>query len=237
MADIASLSAVARRGNGKGAARAVRRQGRVPGVVYGSDKDPVSVSLDGKELGVEYHRAGFFSRLYDLSIDGQAERVLPREVQIHPVTDVPLHIDFLRLTADSRVNVDVPVVFVNDEESPGLKRGGVLNVVRHTIELLCRADSIPEVIEFDLTGTEIGDSIHISAVTLPDGVNPAITDRDFTVATVASPTVVRDEAAEEAEAEDEELEGVEGEEAVEGAEGEPRAEGEAPADGGGEGES
>jgi len=136
------------------------------------------------------------------------------------------------LTADSRVNVDVPVLFINEEGSPGLKRGGVLNVVRHTIELLCRADSIPEMIEFDLTGTEIGDSIHISAVSLPDGVNPTITDRDFTVATVASPTVVRDEAAE-----DEELEGVEGEEAVEGAEGEPKAEGEAPADGGGEGKN
>ncbi len=232
MADIASLSAAARPGTGKGAARAVRRQGRVPGVVYGSDKDPVSVSLDGKELGIEYHRAGFFSRLYDLSIDGQAERVLPREVQIHPVTDVPLHIDFLRLTADTRVNVEVPVVFINDEESPGLKRGGVLNVVRHTVELLCRADSIPEVIEFDLTGTEIGDSIHISAVSLPDGVSPTITDRDFTVATVASPTVVRDEAAE-----DEELEAVEGEEAVVAAEVEPKAEGEAPADGGGEGKN
>ncbi len=226
MADIASMSAEARESRGKGAARATRRLGRVLGVVYGSDKQPISISLDGKELGMEYGRGGFFSRLYDLSIGKETVRVLPREVQVHPVSDAPLHVDFLRLTADTRVNVDVAVSFLNEEESPGLKRGGVLNVVRHTVELLCRADSIPEIIEIDLTGYEIGDSIHISVVELPEGVNPAISDRDFTIATVAAPTVIVEE--EEAEEEEEEaLEGEEGEGVAE--EGAPEGEAEAPA--------
>lgn len=222
MADIASMSAEARESTGKGAARAARRLGRVLGVVYGSDKQPISISLDGRELGTEFGRGGFFSRLYDLSIGKEIVRVLPREVQLHPVSDKPLHVDFLRLTGDTRVSVDVAVSFLNEEESPGLKRGGVLNVVRHTVELVCRADSIPEIIEIDLTGYEIGDSIHISAVELPEGVDPAISDRDFTIATVAAPTVIVDEAA----AEEEEEEVLEGE-AAEAAAEEAAPEGEA----------
>lgn len=230
MADTATLKVEMRERTGKGGARATRRAGMVPGIIYGTGYDSVPIAIDGKQLGLEYRRGGFFTRLYDVAVGKDKMRVLPRDVQVHPVTDAPLHIDLMRLTADAQINVDVAVRFLNDEESPGLKRGGVLNVVRHTIELVCRADSIPEIIEIDLTGTEIGDSIHISAVSLPDGVTPAITDRDFTVATVAAPTVIRDEAAEAAEGEEgEEGEEIDGEgaelaEGEEGAEGETKAE-------------
>ncbi len=214
MADLSSMSAEPRQAFGTGAARAARRAGLVPGVIYGTGLETVSVAIDAKAFSLEYGKGGFFSRLYELELAGEKLRVLPRDVQVHPVTDTPLHVDFLRLTADSRINVEVAVQFTNDEESPGIKRGGVLNVVRHTVELNCRADSIPEAISVDLTGLDIGASVHISQIDLPEGVTPTITDRDFTVATIAAPTVVEEEetAAEEGE------EGLvlEGEGAVEG---------------------
>ncbi len=221
MADVSSMSAEPRQAVGKGAARAARRAGLIPGVIYGTGQETVSVALDAKTFSLEYGRGGFFSRLYELELSGEKMRVLPRDVQVHPVTDNPLHVDFLRLTADSRINVEVAVQFINDEESPGIKRGGVLNVVRHTVELNCRADSIPESITVDLTGLDIGASVHISQIDLPEGVTPTITDRDFTVATVAAPTVVEEEEKPEEEGE----EGL----ALEG-EGEGAAEGEAAAE-------
>jgi len=210
MADRAMIVAEPRAARGKGGARAGRRAGRLPGVVYGRGEATVPVSVDAATLSLEYRRGGFFSRLYELTLAGEAMRVLPRDVQLDPVTDVPLHVDFLRLAADSRIDVDVAVHFVNDEECPGLRRGGVLNVVRHSVELNCRADAIPEFVTVDLTGLDIGDSVHISAVPLPEGVHPTIADRDFTVATIAAPTVVAEEEA--AEAEGEEAEAAEGEE-------------------------
>jgi large subunit ribosomal protein L25 len=173
-------------------------------------------------------RTGFFTTITDVDVDGNAHQVLARDVQFHPVTDLPLHVDFLRVTESTRITVAIPVEFLNEEESPGLRRGGVLNIVRHDVEVSCRADAIPNALVCDLTDLEIGDSIHISHIDLPDGVTPFISDRDFTVATIAAPTVVRDEALEaeaaaEAEAEEgEELEGVEGE----GVEGEGEGEGE-----------
>jgi large subunit ribosomal protein L25 len=224
MAQVTALAAEEREGAGTGAARQTRRAGRVPCVIYGNKEDSVLISIDPLDLMLQLRGPGFFARVFEIEIGGKKHKVLARDLQVDPVSDRPIHVDFMRFSATTRLNVDVEIMFENEDESPGLKRGGVLNVVRHTIELVCRADSIPEVIEFDLTGTDIGDSIHISAVTLPDGVSPAIADRDFTVATVASPTVVRDEAAEEAE--DEELEGVEGVEGVEGEEGEAKPEGE-----------
>jgi large subunit ribosomal protein L25 len=232
MVDVVTLNAEGRTPRGKGGARALRRTGRVPGVVYGSGMEPVAVSMALDELNLEYGRGGFFSRLYALALGGETLRVLPREVQTHPVSDTPLHVDFLQLAAGARINVEVAVRFINEEESPGLRRGGVINVVRHTVELECNVDAIPEALVIDLDGLEIGDSVHISAITLPEGAVPTITDRDFTVATVAAPTVVRDEAAAEAAAAEEE-EGLEldGEGAIEG-EGEG-AEGEE-AEGGGE---
>ncbi len=221
MSDTIALPAEPRERVGKGAARAVRRAGRVPAVIYGDRKDPLTISLDPRDVDRELHRPGFFATLYDVEVGGKKHRVLPRDVQLDPVSDRTVHVDFLRVAQDTEVTVNVPVNFVNEEESPGLKRGGVLNIVRHEIEFSCRADAIPQQIELDLTGLEIGDSVHISMVKLPDGVTPTITDRDFTIATVAAPSAVKAEAAEEqAAAEGEEGEAPAGEEAAEEGEGE-----------------
>ncbi|WP_193367428.1 50S ribosomal protein L25/general stress protein Ctc [Pelagibius marinus] len=200
MADVVDFPAASRERAGKGPARAARRAGQVPGVIYGAKKDPTLISVEERLLNKLLHQGGFFSTLFDVKMDGKSERVLARDVQFDPVTDFPVHIDFLRVSAATSVNVEVAVHFINEEECPGLKEGGVLNVVRHEIELACRADAIPSQIEIDLTGLQIGDGVHISMVKLPDGVVPTITDRDFTIATIAAPTVVRDEAAEEQEA-------------------------------------
>ncbi len=220
MSDISNLAAEPRAHVGKGAARAMRRGGRVPAVIYGDSKESVPISLSAFDLSRELQQPGFFRRLYDVAVNGEKQRVLAREVQRDPVTDTPIHVDFLRISAGARIAVAVAVVFRNEELSPGLKRGGVLNVVRHDVELMCPATAIPEAVVVDLEGLEIGDSVHISDVTLPSNVEPTITDRDFTIATVAAPTVVRDEAAAEAAAEEEALE-EEGE-----VEGEAEAEGE-----------
>ena len=221
MDDIHTLTAEPKEGAGKGAARAARRAGRIPGVIYGAKKAPVMVTLDPQEVHREIRGGGFFTTLFDVKVSGGNERVLARDLQLHPVSEKPLHIDFLRVSTSTVVVVEVPCNFINDEESPGIKRGGVLNVVRHTLELSCRADAIPNEIEIDLTGLDIGDSVHISQIDLPEGVTPTITDRDFTVASVAAPSVVKEEAAEEAEGEEELEEGFEVD-----AEGEPIAPGE-----------
>ena len=226
MSDTIALPAEARERVGKGAARAVRRAGRVPAVIYGDRKDPLTISLDPRDVDRELHKPGFFATLFDVEVSGKKHRVLPRDVQLDPVSDRTIHVDFLRVAQDTEVTVNVPVNFVNDEESPGLKRGGVLNIVRHEIEFTCRADAIPQQIELDLTGLEIGDSVHISMVKLPDGVTPTITDRDFTIATVAAPSAVKAEAAEEqaAAAESEEGEAPAAEEAAAEGEGEAKEE-------------
>ena len=215
MSDVASLEAEAGEQAGKGAARALRRSGRVPAVIYGDKKDSLKISIDSQTLKLELSQSGFYLRLYDIKVDGKTEQVLPRDVQRHPVTSVPMHVDFLRIRAGTTIAVNVGVEFINEEESPGLKRGGVLNVVRYEIELVCPAMAIPESIVIDLTGLDIGDGVHISSVKLPPDVEPVISDRDFTIATIAAPTV-----QEEEEVEDEVGEGLEGEEGVEGEEGE-----------------
>ena len=221
MVDVTSLAASSRSQSGKGPARAARRAGLVPAIIYGNNLEPVSISVERKALERQIHVPGFFIRLVDVSLDGETHRVLPRDVQFHPVSDVPLHVDFLRFSADRKITVAVPVHFGNEEESPGLKRGGVLNIVRHEVEVLCTADNIPQIFEIDLTGLEIGDAVHASMVALPEGVAFTITDRDFTIATVAAPTVVAEEAAEEVE----EIEGEEGE-VVEGEDAEAAADAE-----------
>ena len=200
MAETISFQAEPRDGAGKGPARQLRRTGRVPAVIYGERKDQQMISLEARALRRELNNPRFFSTLCSLQLDGEAIRVLPREVQLHKVTDDPLHADFVRVSRGTTIHVTVQVAFLNEDISPGLKRGGVLNVVRREIELVCPADSIPEQIELDLAKADIGDSLHISQVTLPAGVHPAITDRDFTIATIAAPTVVAEEAAEEQEA-------------------------------------
>ena len=210
MAEALNFSAKVRDRAGKGAARAARREGRVPGVIYGDKQVPVMITVDPIELLKQVSAPGFFGRVYNIDVEGAAHRVLPRDLQLDPVTDQPIHVDFMRFSAQTRVNVDVVVVFLNEENSPGLRLGGVLNVVRHAVELLCRPDNIPESLEADLTGLEIGDGIHISDIKLPEGVEPTITDRDFTVATIAAPTIVEEEEVDEGLEDEEGLEGEEG---------------------------
>ncbi len=211
MAEVQTIAAASRDRAGKGTARAARRAGQIPAVIYGNKEEPLLITVDRTRLEQELGKRGFFIRLLDVEVDGATHRVLPRDTQYHPVTDRPLHVDFLRYSADRKLTVEIPVHFMNEEESPGLKSGGVLNVVRHTIEVLCVADAIPEAFEIDLTGLEVGDSIHASTLTLSEGVELTITDRDFTIATIAAPTVM---------AVEEEVDGEEGVEGEEGAEGE-----------------
>ena len=216
MSEANVLEAEARDRVGKGAARATRRAGRVPCVIYGAKKDPTSISIDPLVLRKSLDAGTFFSTVYEVKVNGGVERVLARDVQLHPVTDVPQHVDFLRVTAATKVTVEVPCRFLNDEESEGLKRGGVLNVVRYAIEVLCSVDNIPQEVDVDLAGTDIGDSVHFSQVTLPDGVEPTISDRDFTIATIAAPTIVEEEDEGEEDEEGLELGEGEGEGAAEG---------------------
>jgi large subunit ribosomal protein L25 len=208
---------------GKGAARAVRREGLVPGVVYGGKLPPQPITITRRELERHVGSGAFFNTLYSLKTDDKVQQVLPRDLQQHVVTDVPLHVDFLRISEDAEIVISVPVSFVNEEGSPGLREGGVLNIVRFEIEVRCLANAIPEQIIAKLDGLEVGDSLHISAIALPDGVTPTIDDRDFTIATIAAPSVMPVEEVEELEGEvvegleGEEGEGVEGEEGAEGA--------------------
>jgi large subunit ribosomal protein L25 len=197
MADTIVFVAQPRERTGKGGARATRRQGLVPGIVYGGAEPPVKVAVGVKELRRQLEtNPRFFSTVVELELDGRRAHVLPREAQLHPVTDMPLHIDFIRAEAGASVTVAVPVRFVNEPASPGLKRGGVLNIVRREVELVCPAEAIPAEIVADLTGFEIGESIHISHVKLPEGVQPTITDRDFTIASILPPTVAETTGAE-----------------------------------------
>ena len=195
MADITVLTATAREQVGKGSAREARRQGNIPAVIYGDKKSPIPIILEQKILVRHLGTGGFFNTLFDIDINGELSRVLPRDVQLHPVTDVPEHVDFLRVSASTKISVEVPVEFIGDDVSPGIKGGGVLNVVRYTVEVSCTPDLIPNNLVIDLSNSEIGDSLHISTVDLPEGVTPTISDRDFTIATIVAPTVVRDEAA------------------------------------------
>ena len=225
MSEQLTLPAETRDRAGKGASRALRRDGRVPAVIYGEKKEPLSVHVEEKLLSKILRTGHFMNSVVMIDVDGKSHRTLPKAVDFHPVTSTPIHVDFLRIGEHTTVTVAIPVRFDNEAASPGLKRGGVLNVVQHEIELVCDAASIPEELHIDLTGLEIGDSIHISQVTLPEGVKPAIEDRDFTVATLVAPSAMKseeDEAAETAEGEvptvgDEEAEG-------EGAEGDAEGE-------------
>ena len=220
MAEMPMIEATSRIGVGKGAARAARRDGNVPGVVYGGGKDPVSINIEHKVLLKALKAGKFLTTLVNLKVDGVDNRVICRAVQRDVVKDMPIHADFLRLSEQSQINLMIPVEFVNEEEAPGLRQGGVLTVVRGEIELKVRAGDIPDHIAVDLTGLEIGDTVKISDVTLPAGAAPTITDRDFMIANISAPTVL---AVEEDEEDVEGEEGVEGE-IEEGAEGEGEAE-------------
>ena len=193
MRQTQELVAQPRSGTGKGSAFQTRQQGLVPAVVYGGDAEPQNVAVDYRTLERAYQTGSFTTSLVMLDVAGTKTRVIPREVQVDPVTDRPVHVDFMRLGAGAKVRLAIPVHFRNQGESPGLKKGGVLNIVRHEIELLCPAESIPEEIVIDLTGLDIHDSVHINAVKLPEGVKPIIRGRDFTICSIVAPTSVLEE--------------------------------------------
>jgi len=216
VAEVQTIAAQARERAGKGSSRAARRAGFTPAVIYGGKDAPEIINVDANDLWIKYLKGGFTNTLFKIEIGGRSEQVLPRDVQLHPVTDWILHVDFLRVGADTRIAIEVPVHFENMEQSPGIKRGGVLNIVRHEIELWCPAGAIPERLDIDLTGLDIGDGVHINDITLPEGAEPTIRDRNFTIATIAAPSTGEKELpeeGEEAEAEGEEAAAEEGEEA------------------------
>ena len=216
MSEQLTLPAEARDRAGKGASRALRRDGRVPAVVYGQNKDAFSIHVEEKLLTKMLHTGHFMNSVVMIDVGGKPTRTLPKAVDFHPVTSRPIHVDFLRISEHTKVNVAVPMRFDNDEASPGLKRGGVLNVVVHELEIVCDAASIPGEIHIALDGLEIGDSIHISDVKLPNGVQPSNQDEDFTVATIVAPSAMNSEEEEAAPAGDvptvDEAEAGEGEE-------------------------
>ena len=175
-------------------------KGMVPGIIYGKGTEPTQIAFEDKVIQKLMHTGSFYSTILDIDIDGKVERILPKQLQYHPVTDKLIHFDFLRVQNDTKVTVDVPVQFLNQETCPGLKKGGVLNLVRRDVELSCNANNIPDNLKFDLVSSEIGDSIKISNIDLPEGVKPTIGDRDFVIATLAPPTVeVETKPAEAAE--------------------------------------
>ncbi|HZV17153.1 MAG TPA: 50S ribosomal protein L25/general stress protein Ctc [Sphingobium sp.] len=191
MSDTLTLSAEARDRAGKGASRALRREGRVPAVIYGNNEDPQLVHVEEKILAKLLGTGVFFNSVVTVEVNGKKVRTLPKDVAFHPVTERPLHADFLRVSAHAKVTVNVPVRFINEDASPGLKRGGVLNVVRHELELICDAATIPDEIVIDVTGFDVGEAVHISHVKLPKDAEPTITDRDFTIATIVAPSALK----------------------------------------------
>ncbi len=193
MRQMQELRAEARTGTGKGPAYQVRQKGLVPGVVYGGQGEPENVAVPRHDLERHVGTGTFLTTLFSLDVNGTKTRVIPRDLQLDPVSDRPVHVDFMRLPEGATITLKIPVRFKNHAESPGLKRGGVLNIVRHEVELVCPADLIPEFIEGDLGGMEIHDTLHISAFNLPEGVRPTIKDRDFTVASIVAPTSVIEE--------------------------------------------
>ena len=196
MTAIKELKAVARPRAGKGAARAERRAGRVPAVIYGEKQDPITISLDFIEINKIIYAGHFLTTLFEVDVDGTKHRVIPRDYQLDVVKDFPVHLDFLRVSKGATVTVEVPVHFVKQEASPALKSGGTLNVVAHTVELECPAESIPEAIEVDLTGAEFGDAFHLSAQKLPAGVT-WVGQGDDTLATIVAPVGGEEEPAAE----------------------------------------
>jgi len=201
MKEIEQIKAERREKKGTGVSREYRLKKKIPGIIYGEKKDPILITLDEKKLKMQVSDSGFFSRQCEIAIENENYKVLPKDIQLHPVKENILHIDFLRVGENTTVALFVPVKFVNENECEGLKQGGVLNIVRHEVEIKTLVSKIPEFLEANLSGLEIGDSIHISSINLEDGVIPTIKDRDFTIATVAPPTVmkVEEETSKESE--------------------------------------
>ena len=189
MSEVVTLSAEARGRAGKGGARATRRDGLVPAVIYGNKQAPLSVAIEPRALWVQMNTPGLYSRLFDVTVGGKTERVLCRDIQKHKVSGQPLHVDFLRVSGDAKVHVKVAIHFSNQDKCPGLKKGGVLNIVAHDLEITAPGNAIPEEIVVDLSGAEIGTSIHLSNLNLPKGVSVVTHEKDATIATIAAPTV------------------------------------------------
>jgi len=212
MADIIELKAEARELGGKGAARRIRREMKVPGVIYGNREAPETITIDRKTIAKYMDTGSFLSTVFIVDVEGRKTRIIPRDLQVDPVRDFPIHFDFLRLAKDAHITVTVGMTYTNEDLSPGLKRGGAMNIVRHDIEISCPADAIPESIEASLEGLDIGDSLHFSDITLPENVVSTISDRDFTLVSIASAMA---EEVEEVEGEGEEGEVEDGEGAIE----------------------
>jgi large subunit ribosomal protein L25 len=193
-----AMTAAKRERAGKGVARSLRRDGLIPAVIYGDNKEPIKISMNLNAINVEYNRGHMYTNLCELTLDGQKHLVLARDVQLHPVTDVVEHVDFLRVSAKTKIAVMVPVHFIDQDKCPGLDRKAILNVVRHEVELWCSATDIPEQLDVSLAGKDFGDAVKISNAHLPKGASPVITNRDFTIATVVAPKTLEQEAAEEA---------------------------------------
>jgi large subunit ribosomal protein L25 len=200
MSDIKTLAAERRGRAGKGTARQTRLAGRIPAVIYGAKQPPLSISVEKFAFNRVLHQPGFFTHLFDVTVDGATHRVLPRDVQFDPVSDQPLHVDFLRVAADTKITVLVPIHCINQDKSPGIKRGGTINLVRHELEVTCAADAIPEHIDIDMEGLDLGASIHLSALKLPAGVTATAADHEMTVVTIAIPSGVKSDAEGAAEA-------------------------------------
>ena len=193
MSDTLNLPAETRDRAGKGASRELRRSGRVPAVVYGNNEEPLSIHVEEKELVRQLGTGHFFNSIVEVEVGGKKVRTLPKDVAFHPVTDRPLHADFLRVSKNAKVHVNVPVVFINEEKSPGLKKGGVLNIVHHSLDLVVEADKIPDDIQIDVTGLEVGDSIHINNIKLPAGAADGSHEADLTIATIVAPSALKSE--------------------------------------------
>ncbi|NVK34549.1 MAG: 50S ribosomal protein L25/general stress protein Ctc [Rhodobacteraceae bacterium] len=206
MATGYTLEATTRDRVGKGAARALRREGFIPAVIYGDKKPAFPISIPMKETTLALRKGGFLTHIATIEVDGKKHQVIAKDYQLHPVRDELVHVDFLRVSKNTTLTVEIPVHFLNEETCPGLKRGGVLNIVRHAIEVNVPADSIPEALELDLSKADLGDSLHVSLISLPEGCEPTITDRDFTIATIAAPAGLKETDDEETEAEEAEEE-------------------------------
>lgn len=202
MRDSYELAGTRRERVGKGAARALRREAMLPAVIYGDKKDPIALALPYKETSLLIHGGSFMTTVGTINIEGEKHQVIARDYQLDPIRDFPMHIDFLRVSKGATLTVNIPVHFENEETCPGLKVGGVLNVVRHEVELNCPANAIPEFLTLDLATAELGDTLNISAIDLPKGAEPTITDRDFVIATIASPAGLKSEEDEADEGEE-----------------------------------
>ena len=211
---MSNLKAIKRENTSSGSNNKLRSEGLIPAILYGGKEANKNISIEQKDIKNLIHSDTFLSKVLDLEVDGKKEKVIPRDIAFNVVTEEPIHIDFMRIVSGKKIILEIPVKFINHPDSPGLKRGGVLNIVRRKVELKCPAENIPDEIIIDLAGTDIGTSIKISSVKLPENVIPTITDRDFVIATVASPTVMKEPEKP-----------AEGEAAAEGAEGETPAEG------------